>query len=78
IEFVPIEEKIILTKTGSWNTSENKITWTIEAKAETKPIGGTVKNVVIKDTLGADQTFNSHNLGSGVTYNSETGNYEFG
>ena len=76
VKFDEKVEKVILEKTGNWDKGKNEITWTITVKAETNPKGLTIKNVVIKDTIGAGQTWQSETEGDAV-YNSVNKTFTF-
>lgn len=70
VKFEEKVEKVTLDKFGSWDKEKNEITWTITAKGETTPSGGTITNIVITDTLGFGQNFLSQDAG-GAAYDSE-------
>lgn len=76
VKFDEKVEKVTVNKTGSWDKENNEITWTITAKGETTPSGGTITNIVITDTLGSGQNFVSQDAG-GAAYDSEKNTFTF-
>lgn len=53
VNFVEDTEAVTLRKSGSYNASNGRITWTIVVNEHSKPLS----NLVIRDTLAAGQTY---------------------